>query len=152
MTACMIRYLWFITAGLALLLAACSDPSPPSAAVRSFDQARIARGAELFRQYCAECHGAGAQGADNWRVRNADGTFLPPPLNGSGHAWHHPWVDLKNTIRHGTAALGGNMPAWQAVLTEQQTEDVILWFQSLWSDEVYAAWWEIDQRQRRGHH
>jgi hypothetical protein len=44
------------------------------------------------------------------------------------------------------------MPPWQGVLSEQDTEDVILWFQSLWSDEVYAAWWEIDRRQRHGRH
>lgn len=142
-----------ISAGLALLLSACGDPVPPQTApIRNFDATRIARGAELFRQHCVVCHGAGAEGTDNWRVRNPDGTFPPPPLNGTGHAWHHPWEDLKRTIQHGTAALGGNMPAWQAILTEQQTEDVLLWLQSLWSDEVYAAWWEIDQRQRRGHH
>lgn len=142
-----------LAGGLALLLAACGDPvTPRSEPVRNLDAERIARGAALFRQHCAVCHGPGAEGADNWRVRNPDGTFPPPPLNGTGHAWHHPWEDLKHTIHHGTAALGGNMPPWQGVLDEQQMEDVILWFQSLWSDEVYAAWWEIDQRQRRGHH
>lgn len=136
----------------ALVLVACSDPAPPSAPLRNLDPERIARGAELFRRHCVVCHGADAQGAENWRVRNADGTFLPPPLNGTGHAWHHPWADLKRTIQQGTAALGGNMPPWQGVLSEQDTEDVILWFQSLWSDEVYAAWWEIDRRQRHGRH
>lgn len=148
----MLWYRSLITAGVALLLAACGEPSVPPTPVHSFDKVRMARGAELFRQHCAVCHGADAGGAANWRVRNPDGTFPPPPLNGSGHAWHHPWADLKNTIRHGTTALGGNMPAWQAVLTEQQVEEVILWFQSLWSDEVYAAWREIDQRQRHGQH
>lgn len=136
----------------ALMLVACSDPAPPSAPLRNLEPERIARGAELFRRHCVVCHGAAAQGAENWRVRNADGTFLPPPLNGTGHAWHHPWADLKRTIQQGTAALGGNMPPWQGVLSEQDTEDVILWFQSLWSDEVYAAWWEIDRRQRHGRH
>ena len=141
-----------LMATAALVLVACSDPAPPSAPLRNLDPERIARGAEVFRQHCVVCHGADAQGAENWRVRNADGTFLPPPLNGTGHAWHHPWADLKRTIQQGTAALGGNMPPWQGVLSEQDTEDVILWFQSLWSDEVYAAWWEIDRRQRHGRH
>lgn len=128
-----------------LLLGGCAEPAAP---LRHSDTERIARGAALFKQHCAECHGAGAQGADHWRQRNPDGTFPPPPLNGSGHAWHHPWEDLKYTILHGTAALGGNMPAWDGVLSERGAEDVILWFQSLWSDEVYAAWREIDQRRR----
>lgn len=141
-----------LMATAALVLVACSDPAPPSAPLRNLDPERIARGADVFRQHCVVCHGADAQGAENWRVRNADGTFLPPPLNGTGHAWHHPWADLKRTIQQGTAALGGNMPPWQGVLSEQETEDVILWFQSLWSDEVYAAWWEIDRRQRHGRH
>lgn len=142
------RTFLLILAGISLV--ACSEPAPPTGPGRNADPARITRGAELFRQHCAVCHGAGAQGGAEWRTRNPDGTFPPPPLNGTGHAWHHPWTALKRTIREGTAALGGNMPAWQETLSEEQIEDVILWFQSLWSDEVYAAWWEIDQRQRRG--
>jgi len=149
----MSRNITLVIVGLAALLGACSEAPPPvTVPQRNLDAARLARGAELFRQHCAVCHGAAAQGAEEWRVRNPDGSFPPPPLNGTGHAWHHPWADLKQTIGHGTAALGGNMPPWQGVLSEQEMEDVILWFQSLWSDEVYAAWWEIDQRQRRGHH
>lgn len=133
-----------------IFLAACSESASPTGPGRRADPARITRGAEVFRQHCAVCHGTEAQGAADWRTRRPDGTFPPPPLNGTGHAWHHPWAALKRTIRDGTAALGGTMPAWQEKLSEEQIEDVILWFQSLWSDAVYAAWWEIDQRQRRG--
>lgn len=115
--------------------------------MRSIDSAQVARGKALFAQHCARCHGDMAQGDPQWRTRNADGTFPPPPLNGTGHAWHHPHVWLKEMIRDGSAPQG-NMPAWGSTLNDQQMEDLIAWFQSLWPDEVYAAWSEMDQRSR----
>jgi mono/diheme cytochrome c family protein len=139
-------------AAVATLLVGCNNPPPPSinnaaaAPARQYEAAQLGRGKALFQANCAVCHGAGAQGAFTWRVAGPDGKYLPPPLNGTGHAWHHPKAALKQTIRRGTLALGGNMPPWQDKLSEQDIEDLIAWFQSLWPDEVYQAWWEIDQR------
>ncbi len=146
--------------GLAVLLAtvtACNDDvQPPSArpasspapAVRTADAAQLRHGAQIFAANCAQCHGDQAQGAPDWRTRNAQGQFPPPPLDGSGHTWHHPKKMLVYTIREGTARLGGNMPAWKGRLSEQDIEDVIAWVQSLWPQRVYEAWAEIDLRAR----
>ncbi len=148
----MMRVLRLTVIAGAVLLAGCNNPPPGTIEsagampVRQYDGAQLARGKALFQANCAVCHGAGAQGAFNWRVAGPDGKYLPPPLNGTGHAWHHPRAALKQTIRQGTLALGGNMPSWQDKLSEQDIDDLIAWFQSLWSDEVYQAWWEIDQR------
>jgi mono/diheme cytochrome c family protein len=76
---------------------------------------------------------------------DANGKFPPPPLNGSAHAWHHPQQVLVDTIKNGTAKLGGNMPAWKGKLSEQDIRAIIAWFQSKWSDEIYAAWYENNQ-------
>lgn len=135
------------------LVAACQESPPPadgptSKVARTSDATQLARGQLLFAQHCAVCHGAQGQGDAQWRRRNADGTFPPPPLDGSGHAWHHPHAWLKVMIRDGSAPQG-NMPAWGDTLSEQQIEDLIAWFQSLWPDEVYAAWWEMEQRSRQ---
>lgn len=137
-------------AGAALLalvmLTACQEEQTPAVEVeRNVDKAQVARGQALFAQHCARCHGERAQGDPQWRRRNPDGTFPPPPLDGSGHAWHHPYGWLKEMIRNGSAPQG-NMPAWGATLSEQQIEDIIAWFQALWPAEVYAAWWEMEQR------
>jgi len=115
---------------------------------RTTDPVQLAHGRELFRQNCAQCHGAEAQGAFNWRARLPDGSFPPPPLNGTGHAWHHPRAMLRYVIRNGSPG-GGNMPAWGGRLSDADIDATITWFQSRWPDEVYAAWWEIDQRARQ---
>lgn len=139
-----------------LLLSGCNSESlatvstvQVSASQRTNDVQQLARGKALFQQNCAVCHGAEAQGAFNWRTPGSDGKYLPPPLNGSGHAWHHPRAALQQTIRNGTIAIGGSMPPWRDKLSAQDIDDLISWFQSLWSDEVYQAWWEIDQRARQ---
>jgi mono/diheme cytochrome c family protein len=132
-----------------LLLAACqpSAPPAPTAPVRpAVEPALLTRGQALFTQHCAACHGDRAQGAFGWERPGADGKYPPPPLDGSAHAWHHPYEQLKQTIQEGTLKLGGSMPAWKGKLTEADTEAVIAWFQSTWPDPIYAAWTDIDRR------
>jgi mono/diheme cytochrome c family protein len=111
---------------------------------QNFDTARITRGGRLFKEYCAECHGDKAQGAANWRQKGADGKYPAPPLDGTGHAWHHPKKILLMTIRDGTGKLGGSMPAWGSQLREQDMNDIITWFQVKWPDEIYAEWVKRD--------
>ena len=113
---------------------------------RNYDQKQLAAGKQVFKEHCAVCHGENAQGSKNWHQRNPDGTFPPPPLNGSGHAWHHSTNVLFEVISNGSQDGQGNMPAWKDKLTKQQIEATIMWFQSLWPDQVYAAWYEMQQR------
>jgi len=149
------KFLWIITA--TLLLAACGEPDKPvtkkSSAQqpvksmvksvvfqRNNDIAKIVRGGQIFKQNCASCHGDNAQGANNWQKRDAKGKFLPPPLDGTGHAWHHPMAGLKQTIFFGTEKIGGSMPGWQGKLTGAQVDDILAWVQAKWPDELYQAW------------
>lgn len=112
---------------------------------RKLDFAAVARGGRLFRQHCATCHGPNAQGAPNWRQRRPDGSFPAPPLDGTGHAWHHPQKVLQMTIREGTRRLGGSMPAWGETLGEDDIDAIIAWFQAKWPDEIYAEWVRREQ-------
>lgn len=141
-----------VVVAMVALLAGCGDagkgPSSPPNVERSFDMAQIARGQALYAQNCARCHGDKGQGDAQWRKANADGSWPPPPLDGSGHAWHHPTAVLQRVIREGTEPQG-HMPAWGGKLNQAEIDDTIAWFQSLWSDEVYQAWWEMEQRSRR---
>jgi mono/diheme cytochrome c family protein len=41
------------------------------------------------------------------------------------------------------------MPSWKGKLTDRQIDDVIVYIKSLWSDEVYRHWLEIE-RQSQG--
>ena len=115
---------------------------------RKYDAAVLADGKQLFYSHCAQCHGSNAQGHPQWRKVGPDGKYPAPPLNGSGHAWHHSRAVLRNVIKNGSPQGQGNMPAWQDKLTDQQIEHIIDYFQSLWPDQVYSAWIEMQQTQR----
>lgn len=117
------------------------------APIRQLDQAQVARGRIVYDRHCAECHGAEGQGqAGDWRVRDADGLYPPPPLDDSAHAWHHPTAVLLDVIRNGSEPGEGKMPAWKHVLSEAQMQDVVVYIKSLWSDPVYELWWTLEQR------
>jgi len=116
---------------------------------RNRDFQQILRGGRIYQQNCARCHGKLAQGGADWRQRDANGNFPPPPLNGTGHTWHHPSEVLVEIIKNGTAALGGNMPAWKDKLTDQDIEDVLAWIQAQWPDEIYATWYQNNQRNKQ---
>jgi mono/diheme cytochrome c family protein len=113
---------------------------------RRNDPVKIAWGRRIYLANCAGCHGDRAQGAPNWRQRDADGFYPPPPLDDSGHAWHHSIAGLKEIIDNGSPPGQGRMPGWKDRLSIEDVDAVVAWFQSLWSDEVYAEW---DAMQRR---
>jgi mono/diheme cytochrome c family protein len=114
---------------------------------RGYDPVMLETGKKLFQTNCAVCHGVEAEGTvENWQQRDADGKMPPPPLNGSAHTWHHPLSGLVHTIRNGTAEIGGNMPAWKDTLSDQQIVSVVAWLSSLWPDEIFNAWLQLNQQ------
>lgn len=136
-----------LLAGVAL--AACeADKSTVSAqSNRWYTAEQAEHGRSLFQAHCANCHGDRAQGlAEDWRKTDADGNYPAPPLNGSAHAWHHPMVVLEATIMEGGVPLGGVMPGFASTLSENEVRAVIAHFQSLWADDIYARWYEINER------
>jgi mono/diheme cytochrome c family protein len=114
--------------------------SEPTVAGRWYTQSQIGIGKQLYLQHCVVCHLEDARGTDNWKQTTSDGKYPPPPLNGTAHAWHHPLSVLKKVIAEGGIPLGGKMPGFADKLDEQQSLAVISYFQSFWTDEIYAAW------------
>jgi mono/diheme cytochrome c family protein len=115
---------------------------------RQVGTAQLELGRSVYLKHCAVCHGLKAEGAPDWRLRDKDGKYPPPPLNGTGHAWHHPQQVLLEIIQQGTGRLGGNMPAWGDKLSEAEIKAVIRWFQSHWPEQLYEAWVRTDKRSR----
>lgn len=141
-----------IAALLVVFVAACDQKASVSVSStgqmpqRQYDQELLAAGKKIYSDNCAQCHGSNAEGAPNWHKRNPDGTFPAPPLNGTGHSWHHSIAVLTDMILDGSKPGEGNMPAWKDKLSREQIDSVIQYFQSLWPDPVYAAWYEQQQR------
>ncbi|MHB8623267.1 MAG: c-type cytochrome [Sulfuricaulis sp.] len=115
-----------------------TDSVPAPQANQSFSAASLSRGARLYQENCAECHGPEAQGHPDWRNPQV---VAAPPLDGSGNAWKRKKQDLIAVIKNGVSRQGEPaMPTWQGRLNDQDIEDIIAWFQSLWPADIYARW------------
>ncbi len=143
----------------ALFLGACSESNQaPIAnanatsgpAERWYSPQQVNSGAEIYKNNCAQCHGINGQGAFNWTKLGPDGKYPPPPLNGTGHAWHHPLNMLFHVVKNGSPGGQGNMPAWREKLSDEEMVAAIAWFQSQWPEEVYTAWLRNELRSRAG--
>jgi len=111
------------------------------AEVRWYTHDQVTLGAKLFSENCAVCHGKEAEGTvSDWKQRMDNGSFPPPPLNGTAHAWHHPTSMLLQVINEGGGAYGGMMPAFSGILENSETLAVIAYFQNFWTDEIYGRW------------
>ena len=162
--------LLLVTISLGLVLSGCSESQTPQtpksrgtskADIPSMNSvsatpikreqsfSKVMLGARLFQKNCAVCHGKQAEGAHNWRQRGADGKYPAPPLNGSGHTWHHPKKGLINTIKTGTLNIGGSMPAWQDKLSDEEIEAILAWVISRWPEDIYQRWASRELELRR---
>lgn len=148
---------------MAVLLTACDGSAStdvettPVAAIpieknsrAGMDPAKIKLGRQLYLKNCTVCHGINAEGAPDWQKPDAEGKYLPPPLNGTGHAWHHPQRALMDTIKNGTQRIGGSMPPWKDRLSDEEIALIILWFQSQWPEQLYEAWQRLDRESQQG--
>ena len=54
-------------------------------------------------------------------------------------------------IRQGSVARGGNMPAWEGKLSDDDVAAVIAWIQSRWPEEIYRSWLAMEEKTRAGH-
>jgi len=133
------KVLWLLC--LSVLVAGCEQgSSEPKVSGRWYTQSQVEQGRKVYAENCISCHLENAQGTFNWKAANPDGSYPPPPLNGSAHAWHHPMVILKKVIDEGGVPLGGKMPGFKDKLNEEKKLAVISYFQSFWNDEIYGEW------------
>ena len=98
-------------------------------------------GESVFNKNCVSCHGVKGQGlAADWKVKDANGNYPPPPLNGTAHTWHHSPEQLLYTINKGGTEMGGQMPAFEKRLTEEEKKALIDYMYSLWPKEIQVKY------------
>ena len=94
-------------------------------------------GEKIYNKNCLSCHGPKGQGlAKDWKVKDENGNYPAPPLNGTAHTWHHSPEQLLYTINKGGVEMGGQMPAFEKRLTEEEKKALIEFMYSLWPKEI----------------
>ena len=143
-----------ILAAMALAgpLAAASDrPEDAAGEFPYWDEAEVARGATLYAETCAACHGAALEGAADWRGRNEDGSFRAPPHDETGHTWHHADAQLFAITKFGTEEVTGgavvsDMQGFGEVLTDDEIRAVLAFIKAQWPERVIARHNELNRR------
>ena len=101
----------------------------------------IARGKIIYENYCVSCHQVNLSGAENWKGVDEDGHRKAPPLNGTGHTWHHDDASLHNIIKYGLAKIvknyEGKMIGFGDKINDKQIDSVLSYIKSHWEDEIY---------------
>ncbi len=113
---------------------------------KKFDPVKLANGENLYTELCSMCHGSNAEGDPNWKRPDDDGKYPAPPLKGTGHTWHHPMNILRDYIKEGSIEKGGSMTGFKEVLSDEEVDNIIAWFQSKWPDELYSSWYWRDKK------
>lgn len=103
----------------------------------------LARGAEVYADACASCHGDALEGQPNWRERTAEGRLPAPPHDETGHTWHHADRVLFRIVKEGTAAVVGggyesDMPGYADQLSDDEIRDVLAFIKSRWPERERA--------------
>lgn len=122
------------------VLFALSAAGAAETAVASPLAGEVQLGQDVYRQYCASCHGKAAEGALGWQKPDQKGELPAPPHNGDGHTWRHSDAELYEMIAEGwrdpfnkTDRL--TMPAFEQVLKEDEINAVITYLRTLWTPE-----------------
>ena len=101
----------------------------------------IARGKIIYQNNCISCHQVNLMGVENWKELDEDGHRKSPPLNGTGHTWHHDDATLHNIIKYGLVKLvknyQGKMLGFESKLKDKDIDSVLAYIKSFWPDDMY---------------
>ena len=101
----------------------------------------IAKGKIIYQNNCISCHQINLTGVKNWKKLDEDGHRKSPPLNGTGHTWHHDDATLHNIIKYGLVKLvknyQGKMLGYEDKLKDKDIDSVLAYIKSFWPDDMY---------------
>jgi mono/diheme cytochrome c family protein len=98
--------------------------------------------AKIYQNNCVSCHQKNLSGHPKWKTAlDKDGHRVAPPLNGTGHTWHHDDRTLFAIIKYGLNKLvknyQGKMLGFGDKLSDQEIKQVLSYIKSYWNDEAY---------------
>ncbi len=100
-----------------------------------------ARGAALYAENCASCHGAELEGQPDWQTPDAYGVLPAPPHDRTGHTWHHgdkllfDYTKLggeEMLNRMGVSGAQSGMPGFADSLSDQDIWDILAFIKASW--------------------
>jgi protein SCO1 len=95
--------------------------------------AHVQGGEWLYQHHCAQCHGSDLAGNPAWQVELADGSHLPPPLDGGGKAWQYSEQDLIRIIKEGrNLDKPIHMPAFKNGLADWEIAFILTYMKTKW--------------------
>ena len=98
------------------------------------------KGMELYNKNCSSCHMMNLAGKPDWRTGvDKDGQRLPPPLNGTGHTWHHSPEQLFQIIRYGYKKFDPNYKGkmlGNEDLSEDDVWSILEYIKSMWPENI----------------
>ena len=101
----------------------------------------IARGKIIYQNNCISCHQVNLVGVENWKDLDEDDHRKSPPLNGTGHTWHHDDATLHNIIKYGLVKLvknyQGKMLGFEDKLKDKDIDSVLAYIKNFWPDDMY---------------
>jgi len=101
----------------------------------------IARGKIAYQNNCVSCHKVNLAGAENWKGIDENGHRKAPPLNGTGHTWHHDDETLHKIIKYGLVEIisdyEGKMVGFKDNLNDKDIDSVLAYIKSFWPDDYY---------------
>lgn len=128
---------WSVVLGLGLVVAMIGIPASK---MRSNNRGRmIERGASLYAENCAQCHGDKAQGQDAANPQGGkqpDGSYLAPALNEAGVAWYRTNRQLYDYVAKGSLDQNSPMKGFGEKLSENDITSILVFVQSLWPEDL----------------
>lgn len=115
----------------------------PVLAGHEFENRDTTRGAELYMDHCAACHGANLKGQPDWQTPDKNGIYPAPPHDETGHTWHHSNADLfdytklggqKIVARLGLKTFNSGMPGFGETLSDEDIWTILAYIRSTWPE------------------
>ena len=135
---CKIKFIFFIIFSMSLTGNSIAHNHFP---ITIDSKLMISKGKIAYENNCISCHMINLVGAENWKGVDEDGNQKAPPLNGTGHTWHHDDKTLHSIIKYGLAKLvegyEGKMMGFEESLSDKDIDNVLAYIKSYWPKNKY---------------